>query len=368
MILLPGCLLVGGCARMRPRLKAEYVFCTAKQGLLRDRIAAVSNRTGTVNNGEKLEVLEHGRRFIKVKTPRGEVGWLDEKSLATQATADTFETLRTAHKDDPTIASAVVRDEVYLHEKPGRETERFFRLAEGDKLKLLQRATLLKPLPAGLKAAAAPAAKAGKAVEVPLPPAAPPMEDWWLVRDAHDRTGWIYSRMMEVDAPDTLTRYAEGQHFVGAYLLTTVFDAEAPQEDKNIPVYLTVLSPYKAGLPYDFDQVRLFTWSTKRHRYETGFREKNVEGYLPVTIGRMKDPSGRSATAQMELPSFSYRLLAADAGTPVPDPVTGAVVPGRLVTRTWRLDQNTVMRVGGNNDEVARPVVEERKKKKGKKG
>ncbi len=357
---------------MRPHLASQYVYCTAKQGLLRDRIAAVSNRTGTVNNGEKLEVLEHGRRFIKVKTPRGEVGWLDEKSVATQETANGFEALATAHKADPTIASAVVRDEVYMHAKPGRETERFYRLAEGDKLKLLARATLAKPLPPGLKAVSAPAApKAGaKAPEPPAPAPAPAMEDWWLVRDAHDRVGWIYSRMMEVDAPDSLTRYAEGQHFVGAYVLTTVFDAEAPQDDKNIPVYLAVLSPYKAGLPYDFDQVRLFTWSLKRHRYETGFREKNVEGYLPVTIGKMKDPNGRSATAQAELPSFSYRLLAADAPTPVPDPESGAVSPGRLVTRTWRLDQNTVLRVapaGQPPEGVARPVPETEKGKKGKK-
>ena len=72
------------------------------------------------------------------------------------------------------------------------------------------------------------------------------MEDWWLVRDAQNRTGWIYSRMMDVDAPDSLTRYAEGQRFVGAYVLTTVNDPEAPQDDKNIPIFLTVLSPYKA--------------------------------------------------------------------------------------------------------------------------
>jgi hypothetical protein len=49
--------------------------------------------------------------------------------------------LKQKHKDDPAIASAVVRDEVYLHAAPGRETERFYRLAEGEKLKLLMRAT-----------------------------------------------------------------------------------------------------------------------------------------------------------------------------------------------------------------------------------
>ena len=85
-------------------------------------------------------------------------------------------------------------------------------------------------------------------------------------------------------------------------------------------MYLTVLSPYLAGLPYDFDQVRVFTWSIKKHRYETGFREKNIEGYLPVTITQAKDPYGKAANAQTPLPTFSYRVLAADAGPVTPDP------------------------------------------------
>ena len=122
------------------------------------------------------------------------------------------------------------------------------------------------------------------------------MEDWWLVRDSKGDTGWLYSRMMDVDAPDAITRYAEGQRIVGAYVLTKVYDPEAEQEDKNIPIYVTVMSPYKAGLPYDFDQVRVFTWSVKKHRYETGFRDKNIEGYLPVTIKTATDPYGKSAS------------------------------------------------------------------------
>jgi SH3-like domain-containing protein len=283
------CLLISGCSHFHRGPAKQYVYVTSKQTFLRDRVAAVSNRTATVQNGDKLEILEHGRRFYHVKTTNGEIGWIDEKAVATQDVFDGFQSLATSHAKDPAVASAVVRDEVNLHLKPGRETERFYRLVEGDKLQLIQRATLPKPVPGGMIAAKpkTPASnKPGKASsptdeQAPAPIA---MEDWWLARDNKGRAGWLLSRMLDVDAPDTLTRYAEGQKFVGAYVLTTVYDPGAQQDNKNIPIYLTVLAPYAAGLPYDFDQVRVFTWNSKMHRYETGYREKNIEGYLPVKI------------------------------------------------------------------------------------
>jgi SH3-like domain-containing protein len=355
----------------------QYVYVTAKQTFLRDRVAAVSNRTATVDNGDKLEVLEHGRRFVKVQTAKGEQGWIDEKAVATQEVFDQFETLKQQHQADPVVANAVVRDEVYMHSKPGRDTDRFYRLAEGEKLKLLARATLEKPLPPGTrvaKPAPAPAttAKGAKPAPVaPVPDVPPPpvMEDWWLVRDSKGDTGWLYSRMMDVDAPDAITRYAEGQRVVGAYVLTTVNDPDAEQADKNIPIYVTVMSPYKAGLTYDYDQVRVFTWSVKKHRYETGFRDKNIQGFLPVTIKTSTDPYGKSAAATTPMPTFTYRVLAEGAGPVIPDPVTGAIVPGKTILKTYRLEGNYVHRIlapGTPTGGEAHPEPQEKKKEQPK--
>jgi hypothetical protein len=358
------------------------VYVTAKQTFLRDRVAAVSNRTATVENGERLEILEHGRRFYRVKTEKNEQGWIDEKAVATQEVYDAFQQLREARKGDPAAASAVVRDEVNLHLKPGRETDKFYRLAEGDKVQLLERATLPKPVtgapvlkkaPTG--AAGAAGAKAGAGgQDAAAPPVA--MEDWWLARDAQGRTGWVLSRMLDVDAPDSIVRYAEGQKIVGAYVLTTVNDPGAKEDsgagsDGTVPIYLTLMGPYAAGLPYDFDQVRVFTWNMKMHRYETGFRDKNIEGYLPVTVRMATDPYGKAAVAETALPTFTYKVLAADAGPVVPDPATGRVTPGRTIEKTYRLEGNLVRRVAppGSKDEAeAHPVAEEKKEKgKGKK-
>jgi SH3-like domain-containing protein len=358
------------------------VYVTAKETFLRDRVAAVSNRTATVENGEKLQVLDRGRRFLNVKTPKGEQGWIDEKVVATQEVFDQFEKLKQEHKNDPAVASGVVRDDVYLHAEPGRDSERFYRLAEGEKLKLLKRATLPKPLPPGMKALARPVepsngnttASAGKSTKTATPepeaPAPPVMEDWWLVRDSKGDTGWLYSRMMDVDAPDSIVRYSEGQRIVGAYVLTTVNDPEAEQDNKDIPEYVTVMSPYKAGLPYDFDQVRVFTWNIKKHRYETGFREKNIEGYLPVQVKVASDPYGKLPAATTPAPTFTYRVLVDDAGPVIPDPVTGAIVPGKTVLKTYRLEGNLVRRViepGVTPPGEAHPEPVSEKKKAAKK-
>ena len=360
--------VASGCSRLRPKPAANYVYVTVKQTYLRDRVAAVSNRTGTVENGQPLEVLEHGRRFYRVKTDKGEVGWIEEKAVATQDVYDQFSALRDAHAKDPAVASAVVRDEVNMHLKPGRDTEHFYRLVENDKVQMLRRATLPKPVPGGApaKPAARTIASSTPAAAAPEPAAPVAMEDWWLVRDSKGRIGWLLSRMLDVDAPDSLTRYAEGQRFVGAYILQTVHDDGVQSDVKDIPEFLTVMSPYTAGLPYDFDQVRVFTWNVKMHRYETAFREKNIEGYLPVSIRPDKDPYGKSVLATTPEPTFTYQVLAADAPPPAADPTTGEISHGNLIQKTYRLEGNLVRRVQPPNspkDDEAHPAPEQKKEK-----
>lgn len=384
-LLLLSLLLTSGCSRLKPKALREYVYVVAKQTFLRDRVAAVSNRTATVENGDKLEVLERGRRFIRVETGKGEQGWIDEKVVAAQSVYDSFEQAKQEHKSDPAIASAVVRDEVYLHDKPGRETDRLFRLAEGDKLKLLVRAMLPKSNAGQDRRAVAAVSKPAKVskpalvskpgraagakggVDAPADGPPPPvMEDWWLVRDADGRTGWMLSRMMDVDAPEALTRYSEGQRFVGAYVLNRINDPEAPMDDKDVPEYLTVMSPYKAGLPFDFDQVRVFIWNARKHRYETGFKQKNIEGYLPVEVLKAPDPFGKGPAASTPLPTFRVRVLAEDAPPVVPDPTTGRVVPTMLITKTYRLEGNIVRRIlppDTTPEPEAHPVPEPEKKR-----
>lgn len=366
-----------GCSHGKSKADNSFVFVTTKQGYLRDRVAAVSNRVAQVSNGEKLKVLDHGRHFLKVQTDKGQVGWIEERAVATPDTVNAFDQMKDQHQNDPEIVGGVTRDEVYMHLSPGRETEHFYLLPEGEKLKLLKRATVVKPMTGASAQRAqqkaipqAPGTQAAKKIDpakVAAIPEPPVLEDWWLVRDSQGHTGWLFGRMLDVDAPDTLTRYSEGQKFVGAYILTTVHDDGAPTDLKDIPEYVTVMNSYKSGLPYDFDQVRVFTWSLQHHRYETAFRERNIEGYLPVKVTKMKDPYGKSPVAQDVLPAFSYRVLTEDAPPVLPDPKTGEMIPGKTVTKTYRLEGNlvrSVAPVGAEPALMAHPEPEKEKKDK----
>lgn len=335
--------LLSGCAHSKPRAIGT-VYVSAKQAYLRDRIAAVSQRTATVTNGQRLDILAAGRRVYQVRTDKGEVGWIKEAEVIPSAVADQFAALQRTYAYAPVVATAQVHDEASLHLSAGRESDKFYILPEGDKLQLLARASVLKPLPPGSAAAKSAAPSAPNA----LPPP-PPMEDWWLVRDAQHRTGWIYSRMIDVESPDTLGRYSENQRTVSALVLTTVNDPDADAADKNIPVYVVAYAPYKSGLPYDFDQIRVFTWNRAKHRYETAYREHNIEGFLPLTVGTVApsavtDVKLSASLASAPLPTFSYKVLADTASITV-DPATGIAHPGQLIEKDYRVEGNYVRRV-----------------------
>jgi SH3-like domain-containing protein len=350
-----------GCVRF-PHAHRDRVYVSARRMYLHDRVAAVSNRVAEVENGQPLEVLEHSRRFFKVKTEKNEIGWIEDRAVIDSATFQSFSEMAAQHKQDPVVATATLRDDIYLHILPGRATEHFYLLAGNSKVQLLARASAVKttvspfgspPKPAGPPApqpAKNPPPAPGSTSEAEQPPmtvvtpvpgqpdnSPAVMEDWWLVRDAQGHAGWLLARGLDVDVPDEIGIYAEGQRIVGAYVLTSVNDPEASTPNHDVPEYLTVLSPPKAGLPFDFDQVRVFTWSMKRHRYETAFRLHPIQGYLPVQASRTPVPGG-------SVPVFSF--LIANGQNVSTDPVTGITRPVSPRTIHYELIDTQVRRIG----------------------
>lgn len=314
--------LLGGCRRLSPHSKPATIYVVSRHTWLRDRVAPVAVHTAEVVNGEPLTVLDHQSRFYKVKTAEGRVGWIEDHFVIDQQTYDQFMELRKKYANTPAVSHAKIYDVLYMHVKAGRDADRFYLLPAGDKLSLLIRAS------------------------VPRPNSVPPrLEDWWLARDTSGRVGWVLSRDVDLDAPNQIVAYAQGERMVGAYLLDSIYD---PELKKQFGEYITVLNPYTQGLPYDFDRVRVFIWNPRRHRYETAFWKRHIEGYFPVDVTH--ESLGKGIMRGDPVPVFSIRVATAEGVTT--DPETGASRPVASEVLRYALEGNIVRQVSPDTSQT----------------
>jgi SH3-like domain-containing protein len=312
-----------GCGKGR-RGTPEIAYVSAPQAILRDHLAAVYQKTGVVKNGDRLEVLEREKRFVRVRASSGKEGWVEQRYLVTAAVYDGFQALLKTAQNEPVQATGITRNDTNLHLEPGRETEHLFQLNSGSKVSVLKRATAEK------NPSATPAKVPAKKGEPPQT-VAPILEDWWLVRDSEGHVGWVLGRMVDLDVPLEIAQYAEGQRLVAFFVLDQVADG-----DKKVSQYLVLMTEPKDGMPFDYNQVRVFTWNARKHRYETAYREHGLNGILPVAVSQ--ENFDREGT----LPVFVLRVKDKS---------------GNLVERKYKMNTPMVRRVLAPGEQKEAPVA-----------
>jgi SH3-like domain-containing protein len=320
-----GCaILFPACNRGRGRV-LEVAYVSAPQVNLRDRVAAVYTKVGLVKNGERVDILERDRRFVKVRSAGGAEGWMEQRYLVNEQVYNQLQKLTQESKNDPVQGQGTTRNDTNLHVEPGRDAEHLFQIATGEKVQVLRRSIAEKPGTAAppVRTGAKPDEKKGSKTVSPQPG----LEDWWLVRDTHARVGWVLARMVDLDVPLDVAQYAEGQRIVAFFVLDEVRDG-----DKKVAQYLTILTEPKDGLPFDFNQIRVFTWNVKRHRYETAYRER-LNGSLPVTVAQ------ESFEKEGTLPTFVIRVKGDD---------------GNVSERKYKLNTPIVRRVLAPGEEASK--------------
>ncbi|MGA2687333.1 MAG: SH3 domain-containing protein [Candidatus Korobacteraceae bacterium] len=359
-------LALGAACKRQNMTHHEYMYVSAAETSLRDRVATMYNKMGTVHNGDRVEVLEKERRFVRVRTDSGQEGWIEERSLIPQDVYDGFQKLAQDNADTPVQAHGTTRAELNMHVTPARDAEHLYQLKDGEKVEVLRRSTAEKNPPKAAKpapsstssqkkgvtqrktsatpkggkpeaaapaattattAATTPAAGTPKQGEPPPPPPKPIMEDWYLVRSSSGHAGWVLLRMVDLDVPLDIAQYAEGQRIMGYFVLNNVEEDGKPQSQ-----YLVLLNEPRDGLPWDYNQIRIFTRNRAKHRYETAYREHNLEGYLPVRVGH------QDFGKEGDLPTFTIRKKN-DAG--------------QIVEATYKMNGPIVRRVLTPQEEAA---------------
>lgn len=292
---------------------------------LREEVAPNSKIVATLKHGDRVEILQTRRRFVKVRTAKGNEGWTDTRQLMTPEQIKELQDFSTRSAKFLSQGSATAFSTLNMHSEPNRTSPSFYQIAEGSAVDVVGHKVTPRVAPAAAPAAAPRPAppprrkKSGKDKKEstlappppgpapklppnwlalsktnpvpaedsePKPSAAPPkpepppapvhLEDWSLVRTKDGKAGWVLSRMLSMTIPDEVAQYAEGHRITSYFPLGKVMDEGV--EKKNW-LWTTISSN---GQPYEFDSFRVFIWALRRHRYETAYIMRNVKGYYPV--------------------------------------------------------------------------------------
>lgn len=341
---------------------------------LRDDLSPNAKITGKAQHGDRLEILQTRRRFVKVRTPAGVEGWTDTRKLLTTAQMDDLKELANRAAKIPAMGRATVYDTLNMHAEPNRYSASFYQITPGMPVEVLTRRVtertpppppepIIKKPPVVKKPKEKKEKKEPKIPPPPMPPAPPVpqnwmelskstlpdepddkndkgeesdqpkkpviLEDWTLVRAKDGKAGWVLSRMLQMSIPDEVAQYSEGARITSYFPLVEVDDGG---EKKHHWLWTTAV---KGGQPYDFDSFRVFIWNLKRHRYETSYIERGVQGFYPVQVEGpkftvlLKNSEGGYYTKTFQLEGYISRWLGnAEAKAPA-DPLAGLFTTGK---------------------------------------
>ncbi len=314
-------LLLLSCAKGPPRAQPiGEAFVGPAILKIRAEIPLNAASVATVKHGDRLEILQSRRRFLRVRTPSGIEGWTDERQLLAATDMASLRDLTTRAAKLPTQGVATTYATLNIHTQPVVSSPSFLQLNENEKFDLLQsiviprtdapRKPLIPPAPKKPKAAKKKkeAEKSTKtpppplpkppsppadwlelskserdeveaeASQAPPPPLAPRVDGWSLIRTPSGQSGWVLTRLIAMAIPDDVAQYAEGRRIVSYFALGSIQDS-----DLKKPIWLWTTTA-DSKQPWDFDSFRVFTWSLRRHRYETGYIERNLKGFSPVLV------------------------------------------------------------------------------------
>ena len=91
----------------------------------------------TLQHGERLEVLELRRRFVRVRTAKGLEGWTDANYLLSQQQVSDLDSLAAFASKLPSQGKGTTYDALNVHTAPSRQAPSFTQIPEGGAVEVL---------------------------------------------------------------------------------------------------------------------------------------------------------------------------------------------------------------------------------------
>jgi hypothetical protein len=290
---------------------------------LRDDLAPKAKVVGKVKHGDRVEIIQQRRRFVKVRSESGIEGWTDTRRLLTPEQMHELNELSARAGKFPSMGRATVYDTLNMHAEPNRFGTSFYQITPGAKVDVLahratERPTTPPPAVPIVKrpAPAAKPVKPKKEPKIPPPPKPPApalpanwmelsktdlpdepepepspadkrrlhlkpkvhIDDWSFVRAQNGKAGWVLSAMLLMQIPDEVAQYSEGAR------ITSYFDLGSVDDEGVTKHHWLWTTMSHTGVQHDFDSFRVFIWNRKKHRYETSYIERGLQGYFPVQV------------------------------------------------------------------------------------
>jgi hypothetical protein len=333
-----------GCNTEKPD-KQAYAYVAPKSVNLRSQLNQKNSTVAVLTHGERVIVLDVRRRYVRLRTSKGEEGWVDSLDLLSPGEMQRIQRERARALSLPSEGAATAYETANIHLDPNRKSPAFAQVPEGGSVSIVgrkiaprtappprsslvferprpplrkprrerQNRTSLKPPkpprpapPANWQELWGVDRDAGEGAPVDadenkkrgpsaghIQPAKPVVLDAWnLIRTKNDQVGWMLSRNLMMSIPDEVAQYAEGKH------ITSYFELGVVNDEQQGPKRDWLWTTASEGQSPDFDSWRVFLWNRHRHRYETSYRQRDLEGFFPVHVDP-PDPSVPGRTFQL---------------------------------------------------------------------
>jgi hypothetical protein len=236
----------------------EVAYILPESAPVFDSPAEIRLGVATLVEGDRVEVLQRTPNWARVRMPDGRSGWLEADELLDAASYEKGRRLVVELQQEQPQATGRPGGLANLRVEPSRDAPQIGQLEANQKVEVFDRQLVSRPTEPG------------------APNAEPVRDAWYLVRAGRE-AGWVLGRLISLDVPEGIGRYAQSINMVAWLVLNKVQDG-----DREVPQYL--VADRMGTQEFDFNHIRVFTWWSKRQEYATAYVESNLDGHFPIGV------------------------------------------------------------------------------------